>query len=816
VAKNEDEAKDAFRADPARSAPGRPGVEPRWAPGAKDGVGTAIGGASLVWFTIGQGVLTEVFYPNVDEACTRDLELIVTDGEEFFSDERTDAAHAIENPHEGVPLYRVVNTCHQGRYRIEKTILAHRDQHAVLQVARFEALAGGPYRLYAVLSPMLGARDEFEPDDAWLAEHRGVPMFFARHGSRALALACSPDWITGSAGYAGKSDGRRDLARHKRLTKLYGKAERGNSVLTGEIDLAARGGEFTLALGFGSDAAEAGHHALAALLDDAQGVRGAYVQGWRDWQEAIDPPRPPAGARDLARVSASVLKVHEALMIPGAIVASLSTPWGEAQGPDQFLAQGGYHLVWPRDLVEAAGGLLAAGARREAMEVLGYLRATQMADGHWPQNMWAAGMPYWDGIQLGETALPVLLLDLLRRRRVVPEEEVPAFWPMVRRAVGYIVRSGPATQQDRWENQQGYTPFTLGSVIAALLVAADLADERNESAAAAYLRETADDWNAAIESWLYITGTGLAETLGIEGYYLRTVPPELDEISTPGDGHLTLKTDPPGLEGVPVSEVVSVDALALVRFGLRRPDDPRIVNTLKAIDATLRVETPRGPSWRRYVGDGYGEHPDGSPFTHRNDTFGRAWPLLVGERGHYELMAGRRDEAERLARAMADQAGDGGMIPEQVWDADDIPAKGLFKGRPSGSAAPLAWAHAEYLKLLRSLHDGAAFDLPPQTVRRYLEQRVASYRVIWRPEHPRKRIAAGEVIRVVLGSPAQVEWSADRWATTHRALTRDSTLGAHYADLETKDLPAGTTLRMTFHADQEAEFDGKKYKVEVT
>jgi glucoamylase len=430
--------------------------------------------------------------------------------------------------------------------------------------------------------------------------------------------------------------------------------------------------------------------------------------------------------------------------------------------------------------------------------------------------MWVSGRPYWDGIQLGETALPVLLLDLLRRRGVLQGDDAPSFWPMVRRAVGYIVQSGPTTQQDRWENDRGYTPFTLGSVIAALLVAADMADEQRESDLATYLRETADSWNYSVESWLYVIRTELAERLGIEGYYLRIVPPELDERSTPKHGHVMLRSDPSGKEGVPISEVVSVDALCLVRFGLRRADDPRILNTIKAIDATLRVDTPRGLCWHRYVGDGYGEHADGSPYLERNGSVGRAWPLLTGERGHYELLAGRRDEAERLVRAMADQAGDGGMIPEQIWDTDDIPERGLFKGRPSGSAAPLVWAHAEYVKLLRSLHDGAVFDLPPQTVGRYLEQGVTTDLVIWRLVHPREVIAEGEVLRVVVDAPAKVKWTIDRWATSQEIDLRDSTVGTYYADLDTKGLPAGMVVRLKFHWAETHEFEGRTFKVEVT
>ncbi len=813
------EAMRAFFTEPKSEAPGRPGAEPRWSPGSKSGIGTALGGTGLVWFTLGRGSLEEVFYPSADNACTAAIGLLVADGRDFFSDERAHCDHRVELPHDGVPIYRLANTCRRGRYRIEKTILAHRDQDALLQCTEFIPLEGtlADYRVYALVDPMLGLRDAFEPDDAWLGEHRGVPMLFARGGRYCLAVAASPGWIGGSAGYFGTSDGRRDVAEHKRLTKVYGRADAGNVCLTGEVDPLACGGRFVLSLGLGPDPVAAGHHALAALLDDPEAVRAAYVRGWDAWQRSIDPPTAPAGGRDLARVSAFVLSSHETRTVPGAFVASLSTPWGEAQGPHQFLAQGGYHLVWPRDLVESAGGLLAAGAGIEATRALGYLRATQMADGHWPQNMWVTGAAYWDGIQLGETALPILLVDLLRRRGALSEREVVRFWPMVRRAAGYLVRSGPATQEDRWENQRGYTPFTLGSTIAALLVAADLADESGESDLATYLRDTADAWHAAIESWLYVTDTELARSLGIEGYYLRIVPPELDELSTPKDGKLTLRDDPPGTEGVPTSKVVSADALCLVRFGLRRADDPRIINTRTAIDATLRVETPHGPSWRRYTADGYGEHADGSPFTHRDGgTFGRAWPLLTGERAHYELMAGRRDEAERLARAMADFASDAGMIPEQVWDADDIPEKGLYRGRATGSASPLAWAHAEYLKLLRSLAEGTPFDLPPQTVRRYVDAETRSNRVIWRPDHPRRRIAPGEILRVVTPGPATIRWSYDRSRMSTEVQARDSTVGPYYADLDTERLDDGTLIKLEIHGRESRQPSEELFSIKVS
>jgi glucoamylase len=225
-----------------------------------------------------------------------------------------------------------------------------------------------------------------------------------------------------------------------------------------------------------------------------------------------------------------------------------------------------------------------------------------------------------------------------------------------------------------------------------------------ESAVGIYLRETADAWNDAIEPLLYVTGTELARQTGVDGYYARLALPDQMQAEQPAAGWIELPNHPHGKGRYRVADIVSPDALMLVRMGLRAADDPRIVNTVQVIDRVLKVDLPGGPCWYRYNHDGYGEHADGRPFD--GTGIGRLWPLLTGERAHYELAAGRKAEAERLLRAMASFANAGGLLPEQVWDVEDIPERGLYLGRPTGSATPLVWAHAEYVKLRRSLHDG--------------------------------------------------------------------------------------------------------------
>ena len=474
-----------------------------------------------------------------------------------------------------------------------------------------------------------------------------------------------------------------------------------------------------------------------------------------------------AQAHNTYRVSTAVLRTHEAPDFRGGYIASLSIPWGAAKGDDDL---GGYHLVWPRDLVETAGGLLAAGALAEAVQVLDYLRATQEADGHWPQNNWLDGSSYWQGVQMDECAFPILLVDLARREGALTEADLPQYWPMVRKAAGFLVRKGPVTGQDRWEENAGYSTFTLAVEIAALAVAADLAGRAGEPAMVRFLNETADYWHANLDSWTFARGTALAAELGVEGYYIRLAPSLQPGTASDMDGDVQIKNRPEGEGLYRAHEVISADALALVRFGLRRADDPRILATIRAIDHATCKQLQAGPAWYRYTGDGYGEHADGAPFDGTGE--GRLWPLLTGERAHVAIAAGDFAQAARLLDT---------MLPEQVWDAVAIPSRELWPGHPSGSAMPLVWAHAEHVKLLRSLADRAMFDRPPQTVRRYLEgthaPRVTPWRVGFQPD----RLAEGCALRIELARPGIGHWRHDGWATSNEMETWPNSAGRRSA-----------------------------------
>jgi len=795
---------------PVRYAPGWPGIPARWTSSAKSGVGSALNQHSKVWFTLSHGILNEVYFPRVDQACTRDLGFLVTDGRSFFSEEKRHCTFENIAIEPGIPVYELTNTEISGRYRIRKEVFTDPYRNVVLQKIRFEPLQGelSDYHLYMLLSPHLA--NSGAHNTGWVGDYKGLPAFLAERDGTNLALASSAPWKKMSVGFVGSSDGWQDLSEHFQMGWEYQRAENGNIACTGEIDLAACGGEFVLALGFGAIWTEAGQQVRSSLFEDYGELRHHYMRHWKHWQDSLLQLDEPKRKWDLYRASTVVLRTHESKDFLGGIIASLSIPWGFDKGDEDL---GGYHLVWPRDLVETAGALLAAGAPADAVRVLRYLEATQEASGNWAQNLWLDGRPYWSGIQMDETAFPILLLDLLRREGADGLGKLERWWPMVRNAASFMLRNGPVTQQDRWEEDGGYSPFTLAVEISALLAAADIAEETGHSDAASTLRVAADAWNDNIERWVYATGGTLAQQVGVEGYYVRIAPPDTGAAS-PTQGFVPIKNRPPGESAARAFHIVSPDSLALVRFGLRAPDDPRILNTVRVIDALLRVQLPHGPCWYRYNGDGYGEHQDGSPF---NGTgIGRPWPLLAGERAHYELAAGRPAEAEALLTMMESCTnGYSRLLPEQVWDADDIPALELFRGKPTGSACPLVWAHSEYVKLRRSMRDGKIFDQPPQTVQRYLVEKPTRQFFGWRFNNKTRSVPRNKTLRLVLLSPALVHWSIDGWKSSQDTNTRDTGLGICTLDLPTASLPAGGTVVFTFYWPQENRWEGTDYSVVV-
>ena len=790
-------------ADDKKYAPGAPGVEAKWTSSSKSGIGKAIGTPSNVAFSLSHGIVNEVYFPREDIACTRDMGLIITDGEDFFSEEKRDANHTIKMLKAGVPAYQITNACPGKRYQVVKEIITDPLRNTLLHQVRFKPNKkfSQSFHLYVILAPHLN--DEGSHNSAWAGDYKGVPMLFAHNKGLSLALACSTNFLKRSVGYVGNSDGWTDIHDHKKMEWEYTNAEDGNVALTGEIDLST-GNDFLLALGFGRNPNEAASHAWGSILEGFDSCKKMYIQGWQNWLKGLN----NVGGRNF-KTSASVLRMHEAKSFPGGIIASLSIPWGEIKG-DSF--RGGYHVVWPRDLVESAGGFMALHAKTDGLRILNYLMSTQDPEGCWPQNMWLEGSAHWNGLQMDQVALPVLLTYKCYHEKAIDGKRLKRYWPVIKRALAFLVKNGPYTEEDRWEEEKGFSPFTLAATIAGLLAGADLADLNGEKKLANYCRETADSWNDQVEYWTYATGTPLAKEHGVDGYYIRINPFHDLAASELGDSTIDIKNHNNGNGQTKLTELICVDALALVRFGLRAADDPKIRNTVKIIDATLKVDTPYGPSWHRYINDGYGEHENGSPYD--GTGIGRAWPLLTGERAHYEIANNNPEEAKRLLKTM-DGFTNNGLLAEQIWDTTDIPEKDLYFGKHSGSAMPLTWAHAEYIKLCASVKQKKICDMPFQTQHRYLRQKKTAGFKSWRFQSRLTSIEAGKTLRIELMAHATVVWTDDDWATNNSVKTTDTGLGVYMTDITVQsDKP--DKIEFTFYWDEAGHWENRNFSIAVS
>jgi glucoamylase len=778
---------------------GGPGLEPRWTSSVKDAIGTAYSASSRVWFTCSHGILNEIYHPTIDRAQVRDMEFLVTDGETFAHEEKRDLLTSFEYVHPEALGVRYVNRDPDGRYSLTHEIICDPHHSVVLQWVRIDGHAELLPRLkvYALLAPHLDGGGV--GNTARAVDIAGHKMLLAWKNEWSLAMDASCGFSRVSCGFVGASDGWHDLMDNYRMDWEFGSATNGNIALLGELNMKAAAVDgsrvFVVAIGIGQ-----GHHTalqktVGALAKPFEQHRDRFIA---QWHRVANPEWLATKSRDggkLMRASHNVLLAHEDKTFAGAFVASASIPWGQAKNDDDL---GGYHLVWTRDMVQTATALLACRRMETALRALVYLACTQKPDGGFAQNFWVDGRPYWSGVQLDEVAFPIILAWRLWKANALGDMEI---FPFVERAAGFLVRHAPITHQERWEENAGYSPSTLAAVISGMICAAEIARDHDSMELAAFYEEFADWIEHHLEDWTVTNNGVLLPT--VRRHYMRIRPPEKGEAyacESCGVEAVHINNRPPGARtSFEAREIVDGGFLELVRYGVRRADDPLIVDTLKVVDAVLKRCLPQGPGWLRYNGDGYGQRPDGGPYLGWGQ--GRVWPLLTGERAHYELAAG--NDIASFIETYEAFATAGQMLPEQVWDEATLPSKRLQKGQPAGSAVPLVWAHAEYLKLLRSALDGRVFDrIEPVYVRYCQDQERQKLRrdlEIFTLRRPIQRVPAGTTLRIVDANRFVVVWSADDWKTVKSVESHGLGSSGYSADISTAPIPVGGELSWTFH-----------------
>lgn len=701
-------------------APGAPGKDAEWTSAGKEAVGTSNTLESKVWFTLRGGVMDEVYYPTVDVANTRSLQFVVVsaDGRRVETEEE-DTTHSLVAYPDSL-TFQQVNTSKRGDYTITKEYTTDPERNTVLLDVNFQTQPPRALRLYVYYDPSLN--NSGMHDSAWTEDGALV----ASDADKASALVSSTGFDQMVNGYYGTSDGltvlreaakrlpqfettnsspvedfRRQLDERSRV-----RAADGNVVQVAHVKSGGPGNtsaRFTLALGFGRESAEALKNARASL---AKGYDKSGAEYRRGWQEYVKSLRRVGGKHQTQfDMAAMVLRAHEDKTYRGAMIASLSIPWGGGASANEPNV-GGYHLVWSRDLYNVATAFQALGDKASADRALDYLfRVQQKPDGSFPQNSWLDGRPFWGSLQLDEVSFPLVLAYQLGRT------DNETYVKHVRPAADFIVRNGPFTPQERWEEKSGYSPSTIAAEIAGLVCAAEIARRNGDEASAAIYTAAADDFARNVERWT-VTTTGRH---GDGNYFLRLSFNEDPDDGQPfdmGNGGGTFDE----------REIVDAGFLELVRLGVRSPQDPLVAKSLEVIDKVIKVDTPNGATFYRYNHDGYGELDDGRNwnFDGKYTGKGRLWALLAGERGQYELSLGRNADAARRLDAMAGFANAGGMIPEQVWDSPASPRPEFKFGEGTGSATPLAWSMAQFIRLATNLQEGRNLDTPDLVAARYV------------------------------------------------------------------------------------------------
>lgn len=675
-------------------APGAPGLDAYWPSAAKNGFGTANTLGSKVWFTLNNGVMTEVYYPRLDVPNTQSLQLIVCTAMNCET-EADDMGHEIRLLDSRALSFRQINTARNGAYTITKTYTTDPGRPAILVDVSFARNNNASYSLYVYFDPSLN--NSGMHDTGW-NEDNG---FLARDSDVASALVSSSGFAEMTNGFLGTSDGLLQLKRTGSITETYQRAENGNVVQVGRI---REPGAFTLALGFGNSPTAALMNARASLTKSFSPARSEYEAGWHAYLDSLRRIKLAPRYRRQFNIAALTLKALEDKTFRGAMIASPSIPWGGGANANEPTISG-YHAVWSRDLYQVGTAFLAMGDEAAANRALDYLfKVQQKSDGSFPQNSWVDGRPIGGGVQMDQVAFPLILAYQLKR------SDRATWLKHVKPAADFLVSNGPATQQERWEEKGGYSPSTIAAEIAGLVCAADTASLNGDRVSAAMYLKTADDWAQNVDRWTFTTGLK-----SDHNYYLR-----ITENDDPNDGgNIEINS---GGGTYDEREIVDAGFLELVRLGIKPANHPNIVNSLALVDKLIKVQTPNGPAWYRYNHDAYGETDNGGKYDGRTGR-GRLWSLLTGERGEYELARGNRLAAQKHLDTMIGFANEGMMISEQIWDRRESPRPEFRFGQGTGSATPLAWSMAQFIRLAINLKVGHISETPAVVAGRYTKRR---------------------------------------------------------------------------------------------
>jgi glucan 1,4-alpha-glucosidase len=701
------------------------GNDAQWATAGKQAVGTSASLNSKVWFTLANGVMTEVYYPDVTVANVHLLQFVVVNPKtKKVETEMDDAIHQIRVTRPDSLSFQQINTAKSGVWKITKTYTTDVERDSILIDVKFETKDKN-LKLYLYFDPSLsnsGMKDEGRiPFNSQLSVKDNLK---SDNGASAIRVSSPLGELSNS--FLGVNDGLEQLKKDGKISKTNERLAEGNIVQFAQI---LEPKQFTVTLSFAKNILTAGEVCRISSQKGFAKAQAEYEKQWSDYVKTLR--QVDAKYQAQFNMAAMILKAFEDKTNRGANIASLSKPWGGAANAND-VGSSGYHAVWARDLYQVATAFMALGDNDAANRALDFLfKIQQKPDGSFPQNSWIDGRPIGGSLQMDQVGFPLILAHELGRF------DGETYQKHIKPAADFIVKNGPTTPQERWEEKGGYSPSTIAATIAGLVCAAEIAKKNNDFESANRWLKTADEWAANVEKWT-VTTTGKHSK---EPYYVR-----LTQNGKPDAGE---KYEINGVFGmVDERDIVDAGFLELVRLGIKSPDDKIIQNSLKVVDQVIKVNTPNGDGFYRYNFDSYGEPDNGQRWNWdgKYTGKGRLWALLSGERGQFEIAeCGMRnaekggnprvskgenfclEKANQRLNSMLNFANDGLMIPEQIWDSPNIPKNidrqfipELKFGEGTGSATPLAWSMAQFIRLAVNVKEGRNLDTPKVVYDRYV------------------------------------------------------------------------------------------------
>lgn len=619
------------------------GVSSYFGMGRKDCVGTAQNTTSKIWYTVANGVLSDVYGATVDITNLQSLQYIVTDGSSWTDLQASDMTYTAAVDSTGMSCtITSTPTDSSHDYTLTTTYITDTASNTVLIKTTMTGASGlNTYvRMNSAVNGNGGGGDASSGGnmggDTATVDGNALVSFDTNTSVAAQnATYMTPQYLslTANAAFGAVANGYADpvdctsncqdplteLENDFKLSADTSTVSNGNVVQVAQLN--TTGGAWELALSLNTTQAASVSAGASAVSGDFATQQSTYESQWQTYDSSTITTAPPSSLAGLNsdQVSEASSRYYQALntvkaaedkTYPGALGAGLAAPWGQSVPAGQNQASnngspswsqfdggyapyfGSYKEVFARDASQAATTLLYAGDTATAQNVATFLLTQQqLSTGQIPRNSLPNGQPAPDSgaVQIDESAFPILLAY----QSGLYKNNASLYTQHIVPAADWIIANGPegtgpncwqvqcAIGVERWEEQHGYSPSSIAAVIAGMTAASAIATANGDTANAQHFQAAADNFQNYLPNNAVNTSPGnVADAnFGSSPYYLRVAQ------GAPTDAGVTYSLGNGITPDQSQLNVIDPGFLELVRLGAYPASNANITNTVNIIDS---------------------------------------------------------------------------------------------------------------------------------------------------------------------------------------------------------------------------------------